>query len=421
MQKSKSSRIIGRLYGAGDVVEVQVDALSGKITSITPTNEESELIILPGLVDLHTHLRQPGQENSETIATGSRAAAAGGYTCVHAMANTIPVSDTASSVEQTARIGDEVGLVEVRPIGAVTKGLNGVKMAELGAMAESNAKVKMFSDDGKCVFDPLIMRRALEYVKAFDGIIAQHSQDPRLTENAQMNEGALSSKLGLQGWPAVAEESIIARDILLAKHTGSRLHICHLSTKGAVEIVRFAKSQGINVTAEATPHHLYLSEEELAEYNPRYKVNPPLRRREDVEAVQQGVIDGTIDIIGTDHAPHALELKYCNFQDSAFGMTGLETALRVIDAVFIKTDRLTWRDVVRIMSEKPAQIVGLSSQGQELKVGNVANICVYNPNAESEIVPEEQYTKSTNSPFKHKTLPGEVVATFYRGRQTHGG
>lgn len=299
-------KIIGKIYGEGDVVQIQIDG--SRIKSITPvispTSEQTNYVILPGLVDLHTHLREPGFERSETIGSGSKSAAAGGFTCVFAMANTEPTSDTSASLETTKRIGDEVGLVQVQPIGAVTKGLNGTNLADLGAMANSSAKARVFSDDGRCVHDSLIMRRALEYVKSFNGVIAQHAQDPKLTIDAQMNEGDISAKIGLEGWPGVAEESIIARDILLAELTQSRLHICHLSTAKSVEIVRFAKSKGIKVTAEVTPHHLNLTHDLLVEYNPRYKVNPPLRTKDDVLALREGVKDGTIDIIATDHAPH---------------------------------------------------------------------------------------------------------------------
>jgi dihydroorotase len=413
--------ITGRIYGEGDVVDIEINSDTGKIDNISPSSDVTNPnIILPGLVDLHVHLREPGQERSETIETGAKAAAAGGFTCVFAMANTIPVTDTAPAVERSARIGEDLGICEIRPIGAVTQGLNGEKLAELAAMADSKAKVRVFSDDGKCVHDPLLMRRALEYSKLFDGVIAQHSQDPRLTEGAQMNEGAVSSELGLQGWPAVAEESIIARDILLAQLTGAKLHICHLSTKNSVEIVRFAKSKGINVTAEVTPHHLMLTQEMLREYNPRYKVNPPLRSDEDIAALKEGLKDGTIDIIATDHAPHALELKYCNFQDSAFGMTGLETSLRVAQKALVDEGYLSWRDIARVMCETPARIGQVTdTQARPIAQGELANLCLYNPSVSSEIIPEEQLTRSTNTPFKRFTLPGQVVSTFYRGVQTH--
>ena len=249
------------------------------------------------------------------------------------MPNTSPVADTAGVVEQELALGEAAGFVHVQPIGAVTVGQKGERLAELGAMASSRARVRVFSDDGFCVFDPLIMRRALEYVKAFDGVVAQHAQDPRLTEGAQMNEGAVSAELGLAGWPAVAEESIIARDVLLAEHVGSRLHVCHLSTAGSVDIIRWAKKRGVNVTAEVTPHHLLLSEELVRGYDARFKVNPPLRRDEDVQAVREGLADGTIDIVATDHAPHPDESKSCEWQAAANGMVGLESALRVVHQI----------------------------------------------------------------------------------------
>ena len=300
------------------------------------------LVALPGLVDIHTHLREPGREDSETVYSGTRAAAAGGYTAVFAMANTTPVADNAGVVEQVLNLGRQAGWVDVHPVGAVSAGLEGKHLSEMGAMAASKARVRVFSDDGKCVSDPMLMRRALEYVKAFDGVIAQHSQDPRLTENSQMHEGKVSAELGLRGWPAVAEESIIARDVLLAEHVGSRLHVCHLSTAGSVEIVRLAKARGINVTAEVTPHHLLLTDELARTYSPLYKVNPPLRTQADVEAVREALADGTIDVVGTDHAPHPVEDKDCEWQAGAFGMTGLETALSVVIETMVKTGKLDW-------------------------------------------------------------------------------
>lgn len=296
-------------YGEGSVDLV---VKHGVIIAITPVGQgEANVVydfngevVLPGLVDLHTHLREPGREDAETIRTGTQAAALGGYTAVHAMANTDPVADTAGVVEQVLRLGNDAGYCDVRPVGAVTVGLKGERLAELGAMADSAAQVRVFSDDGKCVSDALLMRRALEYVKAFNGVVAQHAQEPRLTEGAQMNEGEVSARLGLAGWPAVAEEAIIARDVLLAEHVGSRLHVCHLSTEGSVDIIRWAKSRGIDVTAEVTPHHLVLTDELAATYDPVYKVNPPLRTAADVEAVRAGLADGTIDAVATDHAPH---------------------------------------------------------------------------------------------------------------------
>ncbi|MDY7544042.1 MULTISPECIES: dihydroorotase [unclassified Cryobacterium] len=376
------------------------------------------LIALPGLVDLHTHLREPGYEQSETILTGSQAAAVGGFTSVFAMANTSPVQDTAGVVEQVLALGERAGYVTVQPIGAVTLGLAGERLAELGAMATSRARVRVFSDDGFCVSDPLLMRRALEYVKAFDGVIAQHSQDPRLTEKAQMNEGALSSELGLAGWPAVAEESIIARDVLLAEHVGSRLHVCHVSTAGAVDVIRWAKARGINVTAEATPHHLLLTEDLVRGYDARYKVNPPLRRREDVDALRAGLADGTIDIVATDHAPHPVESKDCEWDAAANGMVGLESALSVVQASVVDTGLLDWRDVSRVLSAAPARIGRLASQGRALEVGAPANVTLYDPAASREFGRDKLAGKSTNSPYLAMTLPGRVVAVFHRGTAT---
>jgi len=376
------------------------------------------LLALPGLVDLHTHLREPGYEQSETVLTGSQAAAAGGYTTVFAMANTSPVQDTAGVVEQVLALGESAGYVTVQPIGAVTVGLAGERLAELRAMAASRANVRVFSDDGFCVSDPLLMRRALEYVKAFDGVVAQHSQEPRLTVGAQMNEGALSGELGLTGWPAVAEESIIARDVLLAEHVGSRLHVCHLSTAGAVDVVRWAKARGINVTAEVTPHHLLLTEELVAGYDARYKVNPPLRRREDVEALRQGVKDGTIDIIATDHAPHPVESKDCEWGAAANGMVGLESALSVAHAALVETGYLDWTDLVRVMSSVPARIGRIEGQGQQLAVGAPAELTLYDPSVRRVFGRQNLVGKGTNSPYLEMTLPGAVMATFHRGYAT---
>src|SRR5689334_4523237 len=337
------------------------------------------LVALPGLVDLHTHLREPGREDAETVDSGTAAAARGGFTAVHAMANTDPVADTAGVVEQVWRLGREAGHCDVRPVGAVTVGLAGERLAELGAMAESAARVRVFSDDGRCVSDAVLMRRALEYVKAFGGVVAQHAQEPRLTEGAQMNEGELSGVLGLQGWPAVAEEAVIARDVLLTAHVGSRLHVCHVSTAGSVEILRWAKSKGWNVTAEVTPHHLLLTDELAATYDPIYKVNPPLRTQADVEAVRAGLADGTIDAVATDHAPHPHEDKDCEGAAAAFGLLGLETALSVVQVTMVDTGLLTWEQVAQRMSAKPAEIGRLADHGRPIADGEPANVVLYDP------------------------------------------
>jgi dihydroorotase len=376
------------------------------------------LVALPGLVDLHTHLREPGGEDAETIASGSAAAARGGFTAVHAMANTDPVADTAGVVEQVWRRGLEAGLVDVRPVGAVTVGLQGERLAELGAMADSAASVRVFSDDGRCVWDAVLMRRALEYVKAFDGVIAQHAQEPRLTDAAQMNEGEMSARLGLRGWPAVAEEAIIARDVLLAQHVGSRLHVCHVSTAGSVELIRWAKAKGIQVTAEVTPHHLVLTDELVASYDPRFKVNPPLRTAEDVAALRAGLADGTIDIVATDHAPHPAEDKDCEWTAAAFGMTGLETALSVVLATMVEEDRLDYAGVADRMSFRPAKIGRLSDQGRPLAAGEPANLLLLDPAAVRVIDPVDTASASRNTPFAGHKLPGRVVATYLRGKAT---
>ncbi|TFD07256.1 dihydroorotase [Cryobacterium sandaracinum] len=398
----------------GKIVEIG-SGLSGASATVV---DAAGLIALPGLVDLHTHLREPGFEQSETILTGSQAAAVGGFTSVFAMANTSPVQDTAGVVVQVLALGERAGYVTVQPIGAVTVGLAGERLAELGAMATSRARVRVFSDDGFCVSDPLLMRRALEYVKAFDGVVAQHSQEPRLTEKAQMNEGALSSELGMVGWPAVAEESIIARDVLLAEHVGSRLHVCHVSTAGSVDVIRWAKARGIQVTAEATPHHLLLTEDLVVGYDARFKVNPPLRRREDVEALRAGLADGTIDIVATDHAPHPVEAKDCEWDAAANGMVGLESALSVVHAAVVNTGLLDWTDIARVLSSSPARIGRLAGQGQGLLVGAPAELTLYDPAASRVFERGNLAGRSANSPYLAMTLPGRVLATFHRGYAT---
>jgi dihydroorotase len=415
----KNANLLGEqvadvLIEDGRIVEI------GAGLSADSTVDADGLLLLPGLVDLHTHLREPGREDAETVRTGSMAAAKGGFTCVHAMANTEPVADTAGVVEQVWRLGREAGYCDVQPVGAVTVGLAGERLAELGAMAESAAHVRVFSDDGKCVSDAVLMRRALEYVKAFDGVIAQHAQEPRLTEGAQMNEGQLSGELGLTGWPAVAEEAIVARDVLLADHVKSRLHVCHLSTRGSVEIVRWAKGRGINVTAEVTPHHLLLTDDLVRSYDPIYKVNPPLRSADDVEAVREGLVDGTIDIVATDHAPHPMEDKECEWGAAAFGMLGLETALSIVQQTMVDTGRLTWAQVADRMSTKPAEIGRVADHGRPMAAGEPANLVLYDPAATWLVDPADTASLSRNTPYAGLTLPGRVVATFLRGKATHG-
>jgi dihydroorotase len=414
------------LYGEGPAVDVRL--AGGRIAEIGAGLSAGEdrvwpargCVLLPGLVDLHTHLREPGREDAETVETGTLAAARGGFTAVHAMANTDPVADNAGVVEQVWRLGREAGHCDVAPVGAVTLGLLGEQLAELGTMADSAARVRVFSDDGKCVSDASVMRRALEYVKAFDGVIAQHAQEPRLTVGAQMHEGVVSSNLGLIGWPSVAEEAVIARDVLLARHVGSRLHVCHVSTAGSVEILRTAKAQGVDVTAEVTPHHLVLTDELASSYDPVFKVNPPLRTASDVEALRAGLADGTIDCVATDHAPHTLEDKETEWGAASPGMTGLETALAIVAETMVLPGRLTWRQVADRLSERPAVIGRLAGHGRPLAVGEPANLCLVDPGAPWTVDPAAMSTRSRNTPFAGRSLPVSVVATFLRGVPTWG-
>ncbi|TNU75889.1 dihydroorotase [Miniimonas arenae] len=405
------------LLGDGVILAVGADAREAAGRDAVVVDGDG-LVALPGLVDLHTHLREPGREDTETVRSGTRAAAAGGFTAVHAMANTDPVADTAGVVEQVWRLGRDAGYADVRPVGAVTIGLAGERLAELGAMATSAARVRVFSDDGKCVWDPVLMRRALEYTRAFDGVVAQHAQEPRLTQGSQMHEGAVSAEIGLAGWPAVAEEAIIARDVLLAEHVGGRLHVQHLSTAGSVEIVRWAKARGIRVTAEATPHHLLLTDELARTYDPVFKVNPPLRTAEDVEAVRAGLADGTIDVVATDHAPHAAQDKDCEWSAAAFGMTGLETALSVVQHVMVDDGPFGWADVARVLSVTPAAIGGVTDHGRPLEAGEPASLVLVDPAARTVVDPAAQATASRNSPFAGRELPGAVRWTFLRGHAT---
>jgi dihydroorotase len=398
----------GRIAAVGD----SLSASSAEVV------DAAGLVALPGLVDLHTHLREPGREDAETVQTGSRAAALGGFTAVHAMANTDPVADTAGVVEQVWRLGRDAGLVDVVPVGAVTVGLKGERLAELGAMADSAARVRVFSDDGSCVSDPALMRRALEYVKAFDGVVAQHAEEPRLTVGAQMHEGDRSARLGLAGWPAAAEEAIIARDVLLAGHVGARLHVCHVSTAGSVELLRWAKGRGVQVTAEVTPHHLLLTDACAESYDPVFKVNPPLRTDVDVEAVRVGLADGTIDAVATDHAPHAVEDKESEWAQARPGMLGLEQALAVVVATMVETGRLDWRGVADRMSVRPASIGRLDGHGRPLAPGEPANLLLLDPAVRAPVDPAGLASRSRNTPYAGRELPGRVVATFLRGTPT---
>jgi dihydroorotase len=405
------------LLAGGTIAEI-----SARVADIPAGSQVLDLggaVLLPALVDLHTHLREPGREDTETVASGSAAAALGGYGCVHAMANTAPVADNAEIVEQVARLGARAGLVDVRPVGAVSKGLAGQQLAEIGNMARSAAAVRVFSDDGHCVSDSRLMRRALEYLKPFDAVLAQHAQDPGLADAGSCaHEGEVSGRLGLPGWPGVAEESVIARDVMLAEHTGSRLHVCHVSTAGSVEVIRWAKARGIDVTAEVTPHHLSLTVDLLTGYDPVYKVNPPLRTAADVEALRGGLADGTIDAVATDHAPHASHDKDHAFADAAFGMLGLQTALSVVVDTMVDGGGLDWAGVADRMSVRPARIGRVAGHGRPIAVGEPANLTVIDPGARWTVVPENLASLSENTPFAGRSLPAVVVATLLRGRPT---
>ena len=411
------------LLGAGRQDLLIRDGLIAEIGVVGAVDGETidadGLVALPGLVDIHTHLREPGREDAETVASGSAAAALGGFTAILAMANTTPVTDTAEAAERILDLGRLAGLVDVQPIGAVTKGLAGEELAELGLMAASRARVRVFSDDGRCVHDARVMRRALEYIRAFGGVISQHSQDPMLADhNACCHEGELSGRLGLPGWPGVAEEVIVARDVMLARHTGSRVHVAHVSTAGSVEVIRWAKAQGISVTAEATPHHLMLTTDLLVGYDPTFKVNPPLRPSEDVEALRAALGDGTIDVVATDHAPHARHDKEHTFINAAFGVMGLETALSVISTVMVGSGLLDWAGVAQVMSARPARIAGLSGQGRPIAVGEPANLTLVDPSATVTVDRDASVSLSRNNPWHGRTLTGTVYATLLRGKPT---
>ena len=378
------------------------------------------LVALPGLVDLHTHLREPGREDAETVESGTMAAARGGFTAVLAMANTDPVTDTAEAAVHVASLGARTGHAEVVPVGAVSKGLAGAELAELGLMARSSAGVRVFSDDGHCVADARLMRRALEYVRAFDGVIAQHAQDPQLAgAGACCHEGEISGKLGLPGWPAAAEAGVVARDVQIAELTRSRLHICHVSCAETVDVIRWAKQRGINVTAEVAPHHLMLTTSEVAGYDPTYKVNPPLRPDEHVEAVREALADGTIDAVATDHAPHARHDKEHAFAEAAFGMLGLETALAVVLETMINSARMNWYELAKRMSIMPAHIARLAEQGCALVAGEPANLVLVDPAARAIVDRNASTSLSRNNPWHGRELPDPVVATIWAGRVTY--
>jgi dihydroorotase len=376
------------------------------------------LVVCPGFVDLHVHLREPGREDAETIETGSRAAALGGYTAVCPMPNTDPVADNAGVVEMVAARGREVGLVDVFPVGAVTVGRHGGELAELGAMARSAAAVDCFSDDGNPIREARLLRLALEYARAFDAVVADHAEDASLTDGAQMHEGEVSAMLGLAGWPAAAEEMVVARDLLLAELTGGRLHLCHLSTGGAVELVRAAKARGVRVTAEAAPHHFTLTDDAVRSYDPVFKVNPPLREKADVEAVRRGLADGTIDAVATDHAPHAREDKEVEWPAAPPGMLGLETALGLTLTELVGPGYLELPAAVERLTAGPARCRRLPGHGGPVTPGAPANLTVLDPAARWTVDRAELASRARNTPFHGRELTGRVVHTLLRGAFT---
>lgn len=376
----------------------------------------SGLVCLPGLVDLHTHLREPGFETSETIATGSAAAAMGGYTAVFAMANTLPVTDNVEVAEFVFNKGKDVGLVDVQPIGAVTKGLEGLELSDMKALESSNAKVKVFSDDGNCVNDTELMKKALQLASSLSAVVAQHAQARDLTIDAQMNKSSLSLELGLTGWPAEAESEIIKRDVELAMQLDARLHVCHITTAQGLDVVRWAKAKGAKVTAEVTPHHIMLTEELVRSFNPVYKVNPPLRLTEDTLALREGLLDGSIDVLATDHAPHSPEKKNCEWSRASNGMTGLEVAASVLQQALIEDAGAGWDLFVKVASQRPAEIGGLDHHGH-LSIGRQANLALIDPSHRRKVGAQSQ-SLSTNNPWEGMELPGRVVHTILRGSFT---
>jgi dihydroorotase len=373
------------------------------------------LVVAPGLVDLHAHLREPGREDKETVESGSRAGAVGGYTAIAAMANTDPVADNAAVIQEILALADKAGLCEVLPVGAITKGLEGETLAEIGEMASLG--VRMFSDDGRCVQSARVLRLALEYARAFDVVIAEHCEDNSLTDGAQMHEGYHSATLGLRGWPSEAEELMVARDLLLARRAGARLHLQHLSAGGSVDLVRRARADGLRVSAEVTPHHLTFTDEDLASYDTNLKVNPPMRSPEDREALREGLADGSIDAVATDHAPHADEEKEQEFDLSPSGTIGLETALAAVLTELVEPGRIPLPRAIEAMSTAPARVLGLGEHGGPVEPGRPANLVAFDPSAEWVVAPPFA-SKSKNSAFTGRTLRGRVVHTVLRGAFT---
>ncbi|HWD09597.1 MAG TPA: dihydroorotase [Actinomycetota bacterium] len=405
-------RVCELLIGGG-VIEAVGTGLSAHGAEVV---DVAGAVVCPGFVDTHVHLREPGREDEETIASGSAAAALGGYTAICAMPNTDPVCDTAAVAEKVASAGRFLGLTRVLPAGALTQGLEGTQLAAIGEMATSPARVRLFTDDGKGVQDAALLRRAMEYVKGFGGICAEHCDVASLSHGGHMHEGVWSSRLGLGGIPAEAEELALGRDLGLAKLTGVHFHALHVSTAGSVELIRLAKAQGLAVTAEATPHHLTLTDAALADYDTNLKVNPPLRSPDDVEAVRQGLLDGTIDNIATDHAPHAAHEKEAEFEAAPPGLIGLETALGVLITDLVGPGILSLPALVKAMSTRPARVLGLAGQGGPLTAGAPANVTVFDPSARWVVDPAAFASQSRNCPWAGRELTGRVVMTVFEGR-----
>jgi dihydroorotase len=391
----------------GKIVGVGKDLAGEGLEVIDARN----LVIMPGLIDLHVHLREPGQEEKETIATGTRAAAKGGFTSITAMPNTIPSADSASVITFVKAKSKEEGVVRVYPVGNITKGGVGRELAELADLTEAGAVA--FSDDGLSILNAEVERYAFMYGKLFNKPFLLHCEDKNLTADGVMHEGTVSTRLGLKGIPAVAEEVIIARDLLLAEETGARIHLCHISTKRSLDLFRGAKARGVKVTAEVTPHHLTLTDQEVAGYNTATKVSPPLRPLQDVEALQEALIEGAIDLIATDHAPHTKEEKHQEYSLAPFGMTGLETALGVILTKFYHTGKISLERIVQLMSVNPAKVLNIP--GGTLKEGSPADLILLDLNTEWEVKKDDFISKGKNSPFIGKKLKGKNLATMVAG------
>lgn len=415
------------IYGEGEKQDVLVQdgviaEIGSDLSAKAPEGAEvldlDGQVLLPGLVDMHVHLREPGREDTETIATGSAAAAQGGFTAVFTMANTAPVTDNPAIAEMVWYKGQNTNLCDVHPVGSISKGLEGKELTEFGMMADSDARVRMFSDDGKCVDDPRLMRRAIEYSKGMDVLLAQHCEEPRLTIGAVAHEGETAARLGLGGWPRVAEESIVARDAIMARDYGGRLHICHASTEGTVDLLRWAKAQDIPLTAEVTPHHLLLTDERLETYDGVNRVNPPLREQRDVEALRAALIDGTVDCVATDHAPHGSEDKCCEFDQARPGMLGIETSLALIAKIFVIDGDQDWRFVAKVMSERPAEITKLPGHGRPIAVGEPANLCAVDVNQSWVARGQDMASKANNTPYEGMDMPVKVSTTLLRGKVT---